>query len=187
MPLFAERIFSYKAISSGFTLSTVLARSCAAAVKSASITVSTFSLEISKLAISRASAASSPCRAVMRSLMASRRIIISSSTSSNSLRRPASETNSCCNCSNSLAAPVPDARRVSFRVIRETTCSTSVSARFSSRFTSLSSVSAAIRKSRALLALMVRDAMAASSGSAAALAFNDVVVKSKFWISRMER
>jgi len=64
--------------------------------------------------------------------------------------------------------------------MRETTCSTSVSARLSSRFTSLNSVSAAMRRSRALLALIVNEAIAAISGKPAALAFSDVVVKSKF-------
>ena len=138
-------------------------------------------------AMTRASSCSSADSVAIRSLIPSTLIMISSSTSSSSALRAARVPSSCWVCSSSFAVPVPDERRVSSRVIRVTTCSTSPSARANSRFTSLSSVSAAIRRSRTLFCLIVVVVISACSGRVAALFFKVAVERSNFWISRMER
>ncbi|CAB4841008.1 unannotated protein [freshwater metagenome] len=154
---------------SGATVERATARSLAIDSSSVLKAASAFSLRISRSAISVAKAASCALSSVIRELISSMRIITSSSTSSSSARRTPKVPTSCCNCPNSFGDAEPPLRRASSRVMRETICSTSASARSSSRFTSLSSVCAPMRRSRALCDLVVRLARRACSARVWAL------------------
>ena len=155
-------------------------RSAAIVSSSVLIEARAFSLRIFRSAMTMANSCSSADRTAIRSLMPSTRIMISSSTSSSSARRAPKVPSSCCVCSSSFAEPVPEDRRFSSRSILVTTCSTSPSDRASSRFTSLSSVSAAIRRSRILFCLIVVVLISVSSGKVAALFFKVAVERSNF-------
>ena len=95
---------------------------------------------------------------------ASERSMISSSTSSRSLWRRASDSSSCWIAVSSLLVPVPASNRARSRAARSRTCCTSASARAISRAMSSTSVRARTSWSSSSPALCWRSAISASSG-----------------------